>query len=194
MCQSCPTLCDPMDYTVHGILQARILEWVAFPFFGASSQPRDQTQVSRIAGRFFTSWATREAQRGAQSWSNQTLYPPGGWPTDWRTIILKKFSLCCEGSESPILSNPAWGIRQRDCESPGSLALRACRVSLQAFQRTEGNRDSNLGKHKQNFVCSKTQRREEVTPQETEPKLPASVGRPPVETWVGRHSPKGWGN
>jgi len=43
-----------MDYTVHGILQARILEWVAFPFFGASSQPRDQTQVSRIAGRFFT--------------------------------------------------------------------------------------------------------------------------------------------
>ena len=40
--QSCPTLCDPMDYTVHGILQARILEWVAFPFSGGSSQPRDQ--------------------------------------------------------------------------------------------------------------------------------------------------------
>ena len=46
---------------VHGILQARILEWVAFPFARGSSQPRDQTQVSRIAGRFFTSWATREA-------------------------------------------------------------------------------------------------------------------------------------
>ena len=39
--QSCMTLCDPMDYTVHGILQARILEWVAFPFSGGSSQPRD---------------------------------------------------------------------------------------------------------------------------------------------------------
>ena len=39
--QLCPTLCDPMDYTVHGILQARILEWVAFPFFRGSSQPRD---------------------------------------------------------------------------------------------------------------------------------------------------------
>ena len=52
-----------MDYTVHGILQARILEWVAFPFSRGSSQPRDQTQVSRIAGRFFTSWATREAIR-----------------------------------------------------------------------------------------------------------------------------------
>ena len=46
---------------VHGILQARILEWVAFPFSRGSSQPRDQTQVSWIAGGFFTSWATREA-------------------------------------------------------------------------------------------------------------------------------------
>ena len=47
---------------IHGILQARILKWVAFPFSKVSSQPRDRTQVSRIAGRFFTSWATREAQ------------------------------------------------------------------------------------------------------------------------------------
>ena len=59
--QSCPTLCDPVDYTVHGVLQARILECVAFPFSRGSSQPRDQTQVSCIAGGFFTSWATREA-------------------------------------------------------------------------------------------------------------------------------------
>ena len=49
-----------MDYTVHGILQTRILEWVDFPFSRGSSQPRDQTQVSHIADRFFTSWATRE--------------------------------------------------------------------------------------------------------------------------------------
>ena len=56
--QSCLTLCDPTDYTDHGILQARILEWVAFPFSRASSQPRGWTQVSHIAGRFFTSWAT----------------------------------------------------------------------------------------------------------------------------------------
>ena len=46
---------NPVDYTVYGILQARILECVAFPFSRGSSQPRDQTQVSRIAGRFFTS-------------------------------------------------------------------------------------------------------------------------------------------
>ena len=60
--QLCPTLCDPMDYTVHGILQARILTWVAFPFSRGSSQHRDQTQVSCIAVRFLTSWATREAR------------------------------------------------------------------------------------------------------------------------------------
>ena len=60
--QSCPTPSDPMDHTVHGILQARILEWVAIPFSRGFSQPRGQTQVSRFAGRFFTSWTTREAQ------------------------------------------------------------------------------------------------------------------------------------
>ena len=52
--QSCPTLGDPMDYTVQGILQARILEWVAGPFSRESFQPRDRTQVSCLAGRFFT--------------------------------------------------------------------------------------------------------------------------------------------
>ena len=60
--QLCLTLCHPMDYTVHGILLVRILEWVAFPFFRGSSQLRDQIQISHIAGGFFTSLATREAQ------------------------------------------------------------------------------------------------------------------------------------
>ena len=56
--QPCPTLCDPINYTVDGMLQARILESVAFPFSRGSSQPRDRTQVSCIAGRFLTSLAT----------------------------------------------------------------------------------------------------------------------------------------
>ena len=60
--QSCLPLCDPIDYIVHGILRARILEWVSFPFSRGSSQSRDQTQVSRITGRFFTSWATIQAK------------------------------------------------------------------------------------------------------------------------------------
>ena len=50
----------PSTYTVCGILQARILEWIAFPFSRGSSQPRDGTQGSLIAGGFFTSWATKE--------------------------------------------------------------------------------------------------------------------------------------
>ena len=64
--QSSPTLCDHMDCSppgssVHEILQARILESVAIPFSRGSSQPRDWTWISCIAGRFFTVWATREA-------------------------------------------------------------------------------------------------------------------------------------
>ena len=53
---------QPMDYTIRGILQARILELVTFLFSRGSSQPRDPTQVSRIAGGFFTSWATGSQQ------------------------------------------------------------------------------------------------------------------------------------
>ena len=68
--QSCLTLCDPMDCSppgssVHGILQARILEWVAMPSSSRSSQPRDRTCISCIsciAGRFFTHWVSWEAE------------------------------------------------------------------------------------------------------------------------------------
>ena len=56
------TLCNPKDYAVHGILQARILEWVAYPFSRGSSRPKNRTRVSCIAGGFFTNWAMREAQ------------------------------------------------------------------------------------------------------------------------------------
>ena len=59
--QWCPTLWDPMNYTVHEILQARKLEWVVFPFSRGSAQPRDWTKVSCIAGRFFTYLAIMEA-------------------------------------------------------------------------------------------------------------------------------------
>ena len=62
---SCSVVSDPMDWgpavsSIHGIFQARILEWVAIPFSRGSSWPRDQTQVSLIEGRLFTIWATRE--------------------------------------------------------------------------------------------------------------------------------------
>ena len=77
--QSCPTLCDPMDCSlpgssIHGILQARILEWVAISFSRGSSQPRDWIRVSRIAGRCFNLWATREAPELVES-SLNILWP-----------------------------------------------------------------------------------------------------------------------
>ena len=71
--QSCPTLWDPIDCSlpgssVHGILQARVLEWVAISFSRGSSRPRDRSRVSWIVGRRFTIWATREAY-GYESWT-----------------------------------------------------------------------------------------------------------------------------
>ena len=69
-----------MEYTVHGILQARLLEWVAVPLSRGSSQPRDQTQVSRIAGGFFTGWA----QSQNQCTTEQIL-------TRWDITLLTKF-------------------------------------------------------------------------------------------------------
>ena len=68
--QSYPTLCHPMDCnlpgsSVHGILQARIPEWIAMPFSRGSSWSRDRTWVSRIASRVFTIWATKECSLGS---------------------------------------------------------------------------------------------------------------------------------
>ena len=73
--QSCPTLYEPMDgsppdSSVHGILQARILEWGAMPFSRRSSPLRGRTQISHIAGRFLTVWATREIPcRAGSKWN-----------------------------------------------------------------------------------------------------------------------------
>ena len=78
--QLCPTLCDPMDYSPLSmeILQARILAWVAMPSSrGCSFQPRDWTQVSHIAGWFFTVWADREAQEYR---SGEPIPSPGELP------------------------------------------------------------------------------------------------------------------
>ena len=73
-----------MDYTVHRILQARILEWVAFPFCRGFSQPRDQTQVARIAGRFFTSWAIRELSSSGQL---ACCEKPGFYLEGWKPVL-----------------------------------------------------------------------------------------------------------
>ena len=89
------TLCNPMDYTVHTILQARILEWVAIPFSRGSSQPRNRTQFSYIVGRFFTNWATRDCSfkpvlKSIHSRQREGLNPgcahraaSSRWPQGW---------------------------------------------------------------------------------------------------------------
>jgi len=77
--QLCLTLCDPMDYTVLGILQARILEWAAFPFSRGSSQPGNWTQVSLIGGRFLPAEPQRKPKNtGVDSLSLlQQIFPTG---------------------------------------------------------------------------------------------------------------------
>ena len=80
--QLCPTLCDPMDYSLpgsslHGNLQARILGWVAISFSRGFSQPRDRTQVSHFAGQFFPMWATRGQEGETVSCGMWDLVP---WP------------------------------------------------------------------------------------------------------------------
>ena len=88
--QSCPTSCNPMDCSPHlsmRILQAWRLAWVAMPSSRESSQPRDQTQVSHTAGRFFTSWTTREAPNGILLSMKKTEIMPcaATWTRDYYT-------------------------------------------------------------------------------------------------------------
>ena len=115
--QSCPTLCDPMDYSppgssVHGILQAKTLEWVAIAFSRGSSQPRYWTQVPWIAGQFFTIWAIREAQ---EYWSG---YPISS-PVDLRDLGIELASPALQADSLP--ARRVWAT-VGDGEGQGSLA------------------------------------------------------------------------
>ena len=102
------TLCDPIDCSppgssVHGILQARVLEWVVIHFSRGSSWPRDQTPVSHIASKFFTIWATRETQRNLQRCNFQS--------GSLRVISVPSFQgnwLTCYSSGSFTLKTEKW--------------------------------------------------------------------------------------
>ena len=128
--ESCSVMSNPMDYTVHGILQARILEWVAFPFSRGSSQPRDQTQVSCIAGWFFTSWATAAAAASSLQLCTTLCdpidgSPPGSCPWDSpgkNTGVGCHFLLQCMKvkSESEVAQLCPTHSDPTDCSLPGS--------------------------------------------------------------------------
>ena len=117
--QSCPTICDPMDSSllgsaIHGIFQARILEWAAISFSRGSSQPRDRTQVSSIAHRGFTVWATRKAN--ISIWdhyndvSNNLLFQ--------KKLTDTEFLLFCEiyNLPFPSMSKIYWYVQSLYCQ------------------------------------------------------------------------------
>ena len=105
--QLCLTLYDPMNYTVHGILQARILRWVVFLFSRGSSQPRNWTQVSHIA-----SWTTREAQ---EYWSGQPVPSLADLPNPG--IKLGSAALQVDSLPTELLGNQEGCLLNEDSDS-----------------------------------------------------------------------------
>ena len=113
--QLCPTLCDSMGYTVHGILQARILEWVVFLFSRRSSQPRYSTQVSRITGRLFTSWAKNSPGQNTGMGSLsllQEIFPTQGFNPGLPHCTWILYQLSHKGSPLQINTYLLWKIRK----------------------------------------------------------------------------------
>ena len=122
---------------------------------------------------------------------NPTIGLPGGRSTNWRAITPKKFWHSWESSK-PHNRLPDLGIWQRDWESPGKLTLKISEIWLQNFHRT-GETETLRGQ-KQNLVCTRTQEKGAVVPQETEQDLPVRVLESPVEAWVNSDMPWGWGH
>ena len=115
--QSCLTLCDPMDCslpgsTVHGLLKARLLEWVAMPFCRRWSWSMDWTQLSCMAGRLFTGWATRGAWYIEHLWANQltdfsNLHPWRRGDINFQAL----YEALCLGTRASRQLRAAWGRR-----------------------------------------------------------------------------------
>ena len=138
--QSCPTLCDPMDCSLpgsslHGILQATVLEWVATSSSRGSSQPRGRTQVSRIVGKLFAFRATRESPKpglksgggfGLDTGSGTTV-PPGRLPVPRAAFDASAHEEGDEEGEDEAGKRQVGGHPNTGLSSgcPGSLALPA---------------------------------------------------------------------
>ena len=111
--QSCPTLCDPADcslpgFSVHGILQARILGWIAIPFSRGTSQPRNRTLVSCITGRFFTVWATGTSLCQTHNSQEKPYNCPHFHPL---TLAQVGICICSTKSINSLFSNP-WEFKK----------------------------------------------------------------------------------
>ena len=132
--QLCPTLCDPMDgspqdSSVHGIFQARILEWIAISFSRVSSRPRDWNWVSCTAGRFFTIWAMREEWEGFNSTQ--------GFEDGERVHNLRNMAVPEAKIDPPVDTNMKAGpqsYNHRELNSANSLEAVIPRLSIKECQ------------------------------------------------------------
>ena len=144
---------EPMDYSplgcsVQGILQAKILKWVAIPFSRGSSQPRDQTWVSRIAGRSFTVWATRESLKLVKNKDNPlpTLKKKKkvsanyrkrhSWWLQYSPVLFLVAHSCPTLCNSMDCSLPGSSVHG---DSPGKNAGVGCHALLQGIFPTQGS-------------------------------------------------------
>ena len=105
------SFCDPLDcsppgFSAHGILQARILEWIAVSFSRGSSQPRNRTQVSCIAGKFFTDWATWETRAQLEKGPGPSSRIDGDIVLD---CDLSKLIYGAPPRDALVLGGRAWG-------------------------------------------------------------------------------------
>ena len=122
--QSCPTLCDPIDgslpgSSVHGIFQARVLEWVAISFSREFSQPRDQTRVSHTVSRRFTVWTTREADSTKKYCGTNNLSKVAGYKISIKkavvltTLLFHNMEVVCQYEIGILLfMNPKKGKKK----------------------------------------------------------------------------------
>ena len=138
-----------MDYIVHGILQARILEWVAYPFSSGSSPPRNQTRGSWIAGGSFTNWATREAQMANETTLNILTpgFPGGasGKESDCQWRRCRRY-----GFDSQVRKIPwKWKWYPTHISLPGKFYGQRSLVGHSPW----GHKESNVTEHKNTYTC-----------------------------------------
>ena len=114
--QSCRTLCNSKDYSlpgssVHGIFQARVLEWGAIAFSRGSSWLRDRTRVCRITGRRFTLWATREAH-GHRLEGHRVARGGGSWQARLAGTLCTNSGSCAREAEykQALPTQPLWTV------------------------------------------------------------------------------------
>ena len=135
----------------------------------------------------------QDGRRGTIMIKSNPICLSGGWPTNWRTIIPKNFSHCCEGSDPHIRLSSLWGS-SKGTGNPQEIWL--WRTAGFNYRTSTGLRETDFtfGRHRQTLELTKTQGTWAVTPQETEPDILAGVGGSSVEVWAGSDSPRGWGH